>query len=160
MSKHNRQRDPLPEPTGPVEPPELGINPALGDIKSTEEALSELRQRALKQSESGGEVAAEPSPRSAELAKRRRSSVAFFFEQRSKEYKESVADVTGRRREVDSDQAALNKAAVDDLVEFLSLMPSGAESLEAREAMAEHGELLERLGVTIDELIAAARRRG
>ena len=123
-------------------------------MTSTAEVLAELRERALAKAKTR-----QTGPSTGELAKRRRSGLQFSMEQRRAELDAQAQELAAREQELAEARRAMQRQALDDLVEFLSLMSGGAGSAEAREVIAEHEDLLRQLGVTAEQLLRSVERR-
>ncbi len=144
----------------------LDINPNLRDGRDTQEILKGLRSEAVSKS-AAGKVAADssgvPEPSAAEkkakLAARRRSTIEFFFEQKAEEFEAASREVNARRRALEAELKKLQATAVDEVVDFLSLLAGGADSPEARDVMKSYRKFLKELGVSDAEIVQAAKRR-
>ena len=138
----------------------LDINPGLRDGRTTQEILEGLRQEAVARS---GTADTPPAPSASEkkasLAQRRRSTIEFFFEQKTEEFNSGARDVRARMRGLEKDLAALQRSTRDEMVDFLALLAGGADSPEAREVMRSHRNFLKELGCSDADIIAAAKKR-
>lgn len=147
----------------------LDINPNLRDGRDTQEILKGLRSEAVSKSTAGkassgadasSEVAApSAAEKQAKLAARRRSTIEFFFEQKAEEFEAASQEVNVRRRALEQELKKLQADALDEVVDFLSLLAGGAESPEARDVMKAYRKFLKELGVSDTEIVQAAKRR-
>ncbi len=161
-----RRRAPYSEPT-PAEPDvelmeqlvkkSLDVNPELRGGKSTHEVLAALREEAIARSKSGG--TSQPEQPTTSLADRRRGTIAFFLEQKVKEFGESEADISAREKVLRAERAELQARVVDDIEVFLALLSDGNESPEVRMVLTQFKHFLQQLGTSETQLLAAARRR-
>ena len=55
--------------------------------------------------------------------------------------------------------AGIRETAVDELIDFLSLISGGTDSPEAREVLRTYRDLLKELGVTEADILQAASNR-
>lgn len=125
----------------------LNINPELPDAAQPEQIVKTLRGEAPEKSLSQGS-AESPHQRKKALAKRRRDTIAFFFEQKRLEFDESMTVLLQKIALIEGQQDTLKEQTIQALVDFLSLLPGAADSPEAREVMRQHQELLQLLGIT------------
>jgi hypothetical protein len=139
----------------------LQINPELRDGKGTHEVMDSLRQQAIAQSRSRAAPppAAPSGPDKSALADRRKSTIAFFFEQKAKEVEEAQKDLAVREAALKKERQELQQRVSGELADFLGMMSGAVESPETREVLKDFKSFLSQLGVAPEELLQRAKRK-
>jgi hypothetical protein len=133
----------------------LDVNPSLGGGRDVQAVMSSLKKEAI-QAKSG----APPSTPTASLADRRKSTIAFFLEQKQAEFEELAADITVRENVLLKERQDLQRRIFEELLDFLALMSGGVDSPEARQVVHEHRGFVAQLGVTeVDVVLGTQKRR-
>ncbi len=139
----------------------LDINPQMRGGKSTHEVMEDLRKEAIARSKTAGVGTAPPSGAAkASLSERRRATIAFFFEQKSAQMQTVLADLRARERALADEKRVIQKQLVDEIVDFIHMVSSGAEVPELRGVLLAHRGLLAELNVSEADLIRLAKGRG
>ncbi len=141
----------------------LDINPNLRGGKDTREVLEDLKREALARSKQGGGAAPAEGPAAASapranLAERRKSTMAFFFEQKAQEFDGAIADLDARERLLHKERKELQERFTADLTDFVALM-AGGDSPEVREVLKEQRAFLTKLGANEQEILRQAKGR-
>jgi hypothetical protein len=134
----------------------LEVNPQLRDGKSTREVLAGLREEAVSRSKSHGQEPEAPQP---SLSERRSGTIAFFLEQKAKEFHESERDIIEREMRLRAERTNLQRRVIDEIEVFLALVSDGKDSPEARAILTRSRTFLQQLGTNEKQLLAASRRR-
>lgn len=134
----------------------LDVNPHLRSGRRTGEVLRELKEEAVARAQAEQPSA---SKRQANVSDRRKSTIAFFLEQKAGEFKDQLADITAREKLLQQEKDALKATVADDIADFLALMAGAADSPEAREVLREQRAFLTALGLTDGDVIERARHR-
>jgi hypothetical protein len=139
----------------------LDINPALRRGMATHEVLEELRKEAVARSQHGAtQPEAAPAQASrANLSDRRKSTVAFFLEQKAQEFDAAAGEIAVRERLLLNEKQELQKRIAQDLVDFLSLMSGGVDAPECHEILKDFRGFLTKLGSSDADLLRQAKNR-
>ena len=149
----------------------LEINAQLRNGDSTSRYLQHLRDQARAQVQEAkgvapgkpapGKVAAPtPSAGAAPQADRKLKTFSDFIHLKSDEFAAKHSDIRKRRAALDAEEAALQKATVDGLVDLLMVIADGDDVARFRSVLWDHVGFLTELGVRDVDLLKAAKRRG
>ena len=119
--------------------------------------LANLRQQAIAQSKQGG-GAPSAAPK-ASVAERRKSTIAFFLEQKAGEFEEVEADISTREKALQQERRELQGRVTDEIADFLGLMSGGVETPEARDILHHQRAFLTQLGISEVDLLKRATTR-